>query len=386
LNIPAAAAELDRINWSFPGTGTREGSIHTLHRFAGNFIPQIPSHLIQILSSPGDLVLDPFVGSGTTVIEALRLNRNALGNDSTRACVFIAEAKIRALKSPLRAEVRQQFTSELAWPSLCQSTQVGVQGEGSSPELRKWYSPSTLAQLRYLWNMIERVEADQRHLLALIFSDVLFSCASTGNALTSGGKQRRHHWGWIADNVAPAQPSNHDAATIFVERLLATETIRATALSADVCGKVIRGDARRLDLPSDSVDLIVTSPPYAGMIDYALAHRLLYLWMNWDMSEDKSAEIGARFKRKRRGLLNEYLSDMEICWQEMVRVLKPGHACAIILGESRKYPGAAEQAFELFETMAPRMWGPVGRTPIRRRLSDRQATEPVEFVAIFVKQ
>lgn len=386
MNIPALATELDRINWSFPSTGTREGSIHTLHRFAGNFIPQIPSHLIQILSSPGEVVLDPFVGSGTTVIEALRLNRNALGNDLTRACIFIAEAKMRALQAPFRAELRQQLASELAWPGLCQSTQIGAQGEGSSPVLRKWYSPSTLAQLRFLWALIERVEADQRPLLELIFSDVLFSCASTGNALTSGGKPRRHHWGWVADNVVPRQLADHDATSIFLERLFATETIQLVAPTSSVCGKIVHGDARKLDVASDSVDLIVTSPPYAGMIDYTLAHRLLYLWMNWDLSEDKSAEIGARFKRKRRNLLNEYLLDMEVCWREMVRVLKPGRACAVILGESRKYPGAAIQAFELLETMAPRIWGPVGRTSSRRRLSDRQANEAVESVAIFVKQ
>lgn len=386
MNITAAVAELDRVNWSFPSTGTRESSIHTLHRFAGNFIPQIPSHLIQILSSPGELVLDPFVGSGTTVIEALALDRHALGNDRTRACVFVAEAKLQALKTPLEADLRQQLNSDLAWPYLCQSTQAGAKGEGSNPELDIWYSPSTLAQLRYLWKMIERVADDQRPLLTLIFSDVLFSCASTGNALTSGGKPRRHHWGWIADNVAPTLPGHHDAASIFAERLLATEMIQTISSSSSVHGKIVHGDARKLDVAPNSVDLIVTSPPYAGMIDYALAHRLLYMWMNWDLSEDRNAEIGARYKRKRRGLLDEYFSEMKDCWQEMMRVLKPGRACAVILGESRKFPGAAKQVFEMFETMAPLVWGPTGRTPIRRRLSDRQSTEPVEFVAIFVKQ
>jgi SAM-dependent methyltransferase len=386
LNIPAVISELERVNWSFPSTGTRDGSIHTLHRFAGNFIPQIPSHLIQILSSPGELVLDPFVGSGTTIIEALRLNRNAVGNDRTRACVFIAEAKIAALKNPLRNDLRQQLARELAWPHLCQSMEPGLQNEGSSVELHTWYSPNTLAQLRFLWKMIEGVEKAQQPLLRLIFSDVLFSCASTGNALTSGGKPRRHHWGWIADNVAPGVPVDHEAVSIFLERLLATESIQVTELNSAIHGEVMHGDARKMDIASDSVDLIVTSPPYAGMIDYALAHRLLYLWMNWDLSEDRNAEIGARFKRKRRNLLNEYLADMDACWQEMGRVLKPGGACAVILGESRKYPGAAKQAFNLLEKTTPRIWGPTGRTPIRRRLSDRQVTEPLEFVAIFVKQ
>ena len=378
--------ELDRVNWSFPSTGTREGSIHTLHRFAGNFIPQIPAHLIQILSNPGEVVLDPFVGSGTTLIEALRLNRNAVGNDRTRACVFIAEAKLRALRVPLRTELRQQLARELAWSHLCRSTEIGRQGEGSNAELHTWYSVDTLAQLRFLWKLIENVEREQQPLLQLIFSDVLFSCASTGNALTSGGKPRRHHWGWIADNVLPAVLVDHDATSIFVERLIAAEAIQETSLNAGISGEVIHGDARHLDVSSNSVDLVVTSPPYAGMIDYTLAHRLLYLWMNWDLSEDRNSEIGARFKRKRRNLLDEYLADMEDCWKEIIRVLKPGRACAIVLGESRKYPGAAMQVFEIFGKTAPLIWGPTGRTPIRRRISDREATEPVEFIAVFGKK
>src|SRR3546814_9534370 len=63
-------ARLNRLNWDFPQAGTAQGSIHKFHWFPGNFIPQIPAALIEILSAPGDPVLDPFGGSGTTSIEA----------------------------------------------------------------------------------------------------------------------------------------------------------------------------------------------------------------------------------------------------------------------------------------------------------------------------
>ena len=60
------------VDWNFPRAGTLRGTVHALHWFPGNFIPQIPAHLIQLLSRPGDLVLDPFCGSGTTGAEACR--------------------------------------------------------------------------------------------------------------------------------------------------------------------------------------------------------------------------------------------------------------------------------------------------------------------------
>lgn len=66
---------LNGVDWDFPGARTLGGSVHALHWFPGNFIPQIPAHLIQLLSRPGDLVLDPFCGSGTTGAEAYRLGR-----------------------------------------------------------------------------------------------------------------------------------------------------------------------------------------------------------------------------------------------------------------------------------------------------------------------
>src|SRR4051794_3889600 len=50
-----AIQNLDRVDWNFPNTGTKPGSVHTLHWFPGNFIPQIPAALIQILSGPDTL-------------------------------------------------------------------------------------------------------------------------------------------------------------------------------------------------------------------------------------------------------------------------------------------------------------------------------------------
>src|SRR5207302_5839264 len=74
-----------RVDWNFPGATTPQRTVHSLHWFPGNFIPQIPEYLIRLLSSPGDLVADPFVGSGTTAVEALLLGRRSSVADINRA-------------------------------------------------------------------------------------------------------------------------------------------------------------------------------------------------------------------------------------------------------------------------------------------------------------
>ena len=378
-------AALSRINWDFPSTGTHGRSIHTMHWFPGNFISQIPSHLIQILSEPGSLVFDPFSGSGTTAIEAVRLGRNAITSDIVSACVFVTSCKLAAFQAPMKRAVITEIIAKLAWKHLCESDAIGMQGEGADEQLSKWYAPRTLAQLRYLWKLIENVQGTDRAILELLFSDVLFFCASPGNK-TSTGNIRKHHWGWVADNVLPTIRLEHDAIAAFQSRLLDQLNENLPLESRSSSATVFRQDARRLGMQEASVDLVVTSPPYVGVIDYTRANRLLYLWKGWQIDLDREKEIGARYKRGRISIQQEYLDDMRACWTEVSRVLRPGGFCAVILGESRKYPGTANQTLQDLEDRMTRIWGPIRRVPTRRRVSDRKATAAEEFVTVFQKQ
>src|SRR5262249_25512334 len=116
------------------------------------------------------------------------------------------------------------------------------------------------------------------------------------------------------------------------------------------------------------------------------ANRLLYLWMGWPLDRERDQEIGARFKRQRLRVVDEYLDDMNLCWREFHRVLRPGAYCAIVLGESRRFPGTTERTLDDLERLMPRIWGPTIRNPSRRRVSDRGANEAIETLHVFVKK
>lgn len=383
--IETVVPALDRVDWDFPRSGSPVGSIHTLHWFPGNFIPQIPAFLIQVLSSPGDVVLDPFVGSGTTAIEALNLDRRAIAADRISACVYLTAAKVAILSSPLGHKVKAELLAMLTWDQICVSDVPGCNGEGADPRLANWYAPQTLAQLRYLWGLIEQLPDAVRPLFVVLFSDVLFSCASTARSVTSTGKVRKHHWGWVADNVTPKRPVEHNAIKAFRSRILPLPDLRVARPTIDRQVLVLQQDAMAMALPSASVDLVVTSPPYIGVIDYTRANRLLYLWMGWPFDEDRSREIGARYKRGRVRFIEEYEREMDACWREFHRVLRQDGYCAIVIGESRRFRGTMDRTLNDLRQLMPMVWGPVARQPSRRRVSDRMASQPVEYICVFRK-
>jgi hypothetical protein len=377
---------LDRIDWNFPNTGTPPGSVHTLHWFPGNFIPQIPAALIQVLSARGALVLDPFAGSGTTALEAVRLGRRVIASDRMSACVMITGAKIAFLNGALDRRRRLGLLAELTFEHQCRTDRIGCRGEGGNPDLAAWFAPETLAQLRFLWQQVESADsAPARAALQAVFSDVLFDCAASGAAVNATGVRRRHHWGWVADNVRPRVLVPHNAIKLFQQRLLALDDVTSHSDQSGPAALVVKQDARRLALPDGVIDLVVTSPPYIGVIDYTHANRLLYAWMGWPILVERKDEIGARFRRGRLNMRAEYGADLRQARDEIARVLKPGAACAVVLGESRRFPSTAQQTLADFGEIMPVIWGPAPRTPTRRRVTDRAARDAVELVCVFRK-
>jgi hypothetical protein len=177
-------------------------------------------------------------------------------------------------------------------------------------------------------------------------------------------------------------PVEHNAIGLFRNRLASLEV---EILPEAGAARIIQQDARWMALPEASIDLVVTSPPYLGMIDYTNANRLLYLWMGWSIAAERNDEIGARFRRNRNSAEDEYHHAMNQSCGEIARVLKPEGFCALVLGASKKFPNAVPRILSLFKNRMTRVWGPVARRSSRRRVSDRAAAEPTEYVCLFQK-
>ena len=380
--------DLTRTNWSFTGSGTQRLSIHGLHWFPGNFIPQIPSFLVQILTRPADVVLDPFVGSGTTACEAAAIGRVALGCDVNPAALQVAAAKLSILAhfQEIAKAVRAAI-GILSFPHLIQVDSCSDPGIGAAPDLTAWFSARTLRSLRGVWEFVVRsTPVVARPAFEVLFTDTLFACASTRQSTTRSGRVRHHHWGWIADNVTPSTLQDVDVVELYVARLGRLLAV-CEALSDKTIAPahVVRADARLLPLSEGSVDAIVMSPPYLGMIDYTSASRLTYLWYGWSMAKDRILEIGARYTRNRKSVQHDYAISMAATADECYRVMKIGGYCAIVVGSSRRFPSAKDDVLRVFGERLECFWGPVVRTPTRRRLAEKAGREVQELICVFRK-
>ncbi|WP_052723509.1 DNA methyltransferase [Acinetobacter radioresistens] len=352
--------ELESIDWCFPNLSN--SGLHSFHWYPATYISAIPGTIISKVSKPGDTILDPFCGSGTTGGEAIRLNRKFIGIDTNPIAILITEAKI---KYPDLDDLKLQLENIIFKTNPLYVLNEKVEKHPNHDELAFWYDLKTLNELNYILNLILSIDERliQRVLLA-IFSSILKTCSSQGK-----------HWGWVCDNVKP-KPNEivyKDANLIFINAVRAfiedsEFTFAECSYHTDGVNRTTLRERSQLfngscldhlkEINSDSVDAIITSPPYYGVADYVKSQRLSYLWFDLDkLAEDKlgfrdfkalrATEMGARAQRYKTTSHAQYMEFMDACFSECYRVIKSKHFMSLVVGESSARTGTIDKLVEL---------------------------------------
>lgn len=331
-------SRLETIDWDFAGDYS-ESPFSPIHWYPGRFASQIPATIIGLMTKPGELVFDPFMGSGTTVVEAQRLCRRAVGVDLNPIACIVARAKtlsiehdrVGKLLDQICAEAREAVApSRNGRPAVPATREVppGVQST-------KWYSTAVFTKLRTLWSLLGSYRGAKRILADAAFSAILLPvCKET------------RHWGYVCDNCTPLTSYEGDVLHEFVETLerLARayekrDEDRLTSFGEDgsleevqvACADAAEFGAK---LAPNTVDLVMTSPPYFGVTDYVKTQRLSMEWFGHDIEPLRLGEIGARSKRHRREAVDQYLQDLRRVFSHAYDALRADAACVLIIGES----------------------------------------------------
>ena len=163
-DVPATVlSRLSAQDWAF--TDEHTGYLtHDLHPYPAKFIPQIPAHLIAHLSDPGDVVFDPFGGSGTTAVEAVRLGRRAVSIDANPLSGLIGRVKtgcmsvqVRQCLDQLKATVESYIISpafkKASWAE--QTTTKYARYVPPIPNIEKWFADTAIAELALIRHLID---------------------------------------------------------------------------------------------------------------------------------------------------------------------------------------------------------------------------------------
>ena len=198
----------------------------------------------------------------------------------------------------------------------------GVQGE-------KCYAPETLQDLRRIWALVTSVEDNFALIGKAAFSSTLLPvCTET------------RHWGYVCDNSNPKTNRIGDARLTFLRNLgqyKSAYEVRASGQPLGIASAMIyRGDAREVlqRIATGSVGLVVTSPPYFGVADYAKSQRLSMEWFGIEIESVRKGEIGARSKRHRKTANTNFLSELKAVFVECYRALRSGGYATVVFGSS----------------------------------------------------
>jgi len=262
---------------------------HWIYPYKGKFHPQMIRALLNIIGlKKGNTVLDPFIGSGTTAVEARLLGINCIGIDISPLCVLQSKVKTESIEAIDKIEkIKKNILNKI------------------KPHLFNQENKSFLEVINSLSN--EKVKN---------FYKMAYLVAVSDHA-----RRKRNFEQSFYKNLDLMIKSVRDFKEIAEE------------LSLDLGRVEIKtGDSRNLPLEDNSIDGIITSPPYSIALDYVLndAHALKVL--GYELPEIREEFIGVRGRGSER--INLYNRDMEKSYKEMYRVLKPKRFAAIVIGNA----------------------------------------------------
>jgi len=270
----------------------------------------------------GETVLDPMAGSGTVCIEAAINGIHSIGVDISPFCILMTNAKAKALTVNVE-ELQGIFKEGIA--VITDEARIPIETVS-----RRVYQEDLFKQPERLSQGILKIGEEHRDILLLCFLDAM------GYAARRKNKTGEDLFSVIAERYLAA-----------VEKFQSVRNELGLTLG-NVCAKT--GDARKLDLSDNSVDGIITSPPYSFAIDYAENDRPQLEYLGHDVENLKSQMIGLIGGKSVDARVKNYFRDMKLVFEEMARVLKPGRCCVVVIGSNEVQTGGIrhEREFERF--------------------------------------
>lgn len=305
--------------WNFHDAKTNE-YLHGLHPYPAKFIPQIPRLALERYTKEGDTVYDPFCGSGTTLVEASALNRHSIGTDNNSVGVLVSKVKTHLYSDDEIARFRKFLKT---FDEQLENAKIRRDLVTEDKNFFYWFSTEVIDHLSKIKGLILDYPKEYQNVLLSVFSSIIVKVSYQDSDTRYARKDKL---------ITP-----DDVSDSFRNKLL--KVLKEIENSLGYCrleSRVYQADSRSVPMiASDSVDLIVTSPPYLNAYDYHKYHRQRLHWLDADIKKVRTTEIGSHDQfTKKNAIAQPYFDDMELCFTEWQRVLKTGSKCVIVIGDA----------------------------------------------------
>jgi hypothetical protein len=326
----------------------RTKHVHRLHPYLGKFIPQLVGYFLSRYFEPGQRVLDPFSGCGTTLVEASERGIDSVGVEISEFNVMISRVKLARYDVPALEKEVLEITRRTAEFSAREFPDGGRERLGPDPGeevgyLDRWFAPRSLREILYFRGLI--TEYEHQDLLKVLLSRTARSCRlvhhydlATPKAPVRGPYVCYKHMAKTCGPVTTIIPRLRFYSVDTVRRIAEFQRVRRPAGSL-----VIEGDSREVRLEDGRVDGVFTSPPYVGQIDYHEQHR--YAYELFGIQRRDGLEIGPKTKGKGGRARSDYVRSMAKSLTNVGESMPPGGVVLLVANDKLGlYPGIFEES------------------------------------------
>lgn len=278
---------------------------HWYYPYKGKYHPRLVRSIFNIIGlNYGQTILDPFLGSGTTALEARLFGLNSIGFDISPVCTLVSNVKVTAGQVAnkldqyaLDAIKSMKYDFEITKNELSKNTSLTNNHEKN--KYQKFLNGLKDERIRNFYRVAQIIFASDR-----------------------GRRQRLFEA--FEKNVGLMIRSAIDLREVE-NNIKADRRLGKTQI--EIC------DAKNLKLPDETIDGIITSPPYSIALNYMENDKYALQEMGVDIRKLSNDCIGVKGNRDTKCEL--YVKDMEHCYDEMYRVLKDNAYCVVVIGDAK---------------------------------------------------
>jgi hypothetical protein len=326
-----------------------ESLTHPFHSYPARTHPATARELVSIVSEampPRGLLVDPFCGSGTSLVEARAAGLRAIGVDVNPLAVLVARAKTWTAPPRVRAKLKdlghaiagevlaagKEARRSAAAPAPLRGP-AGFDPNARNRRLAAWFAPHVRRELEDIARHLDEVarqDGEMASVLTAALSAILYKVSSRTSDTNAT---------WVQRNVARGA-----GARWFQQRVdLLCAGLDDLAKASGQPPEIFESDMRSLGeiVPAGTAHGIVTSPPYAGTYDYADHQRLRFDFLGLRHRHLDQQEIGARRTLTGLGAAVRWREELGAAVDSLATLMAPGALAALVIGDSI----AANRAF-----------------------------------------